>query len=83
MTADWRLDAACIEVGPDLFFPEAGGIAADAKRVCAGCTVRVPCLEFALAHRIPDGVFGGLSDGERRRVRRQRRLSVDQERSAA
>lgn len=73
---DWRHEAACIEVGTDLFFPEPGEPTAPAKRICAQCPVRTECLTFALTTREPHGVFGGLSVGERRQLLRQSRKAV-------
>ncbi len=69
----WRLDALCAETDPEAFFPEKGGSTREAKRVCAGCSVRAECLEFALANDERFGIWGGLSERERRRVRLQRR----------
>jgi DNA-binding IscR family transcriptional regulator len=68
---DWRLDAACREVDPELFFPETGQVpqAAAAKAVCAGCAVRGPCLEAALhgpqARDDHTGIFAGTTARER------------------
>ena len=75
---DWRQDALCAETDPEAFFPEKGGSTREAKRVCTGCPVRAECLEFALANDERFGIWGGLSERERRRVRLQRqgRLSA-------
>ena len=73
---EWRLDALCAETDPEAFFPDKGGSTRDAKRVCAGCPVRAECLEYALAGDERFGIWGGLSERERRRVRLQRRTSV-------
>jgi WhiB family transcriptional regulator, redox-sensing transcriptional regulator len=68
---DWRLDAACAKVDPQLFFPETGQVpqAAHAKQVCAGCAVRGPCLEAALhgpqAHDDRTGIFAGTTARQR------------------
>lgn len=70
----WQERANCLGVDPDLFFPERGASTREAKAVCRGCEVRVDCLEFALAHGEKFGIWGGLSERERRRVRRQRAL---------
>ncbi len=59
-------------VDPDLFFPAQGESLAQAKAICAGCPVRQPCLEFALEQREVFGVWGGLSERERRTLRRDR-----------
>jgi WhiB family transcriptional regulator, redox-sensing transcriptional regulator len=72
---DWRLDAACAEVDPELFFPETGQVpqAAQAKQVCAGCAVRGPCLEAALhgpqARDDHAGIFAGTTARERVHLR--------------
>jgi hypothetical protein len=67
----WRGEALCAQTDPELFFPEKGGSPAPAKRVCRVCPVRLPCLAFALAGDERHGVWGGLSERERRRVRRR------------
>ncbi|WP_199589396.1 WhiB family transcriptional regulator [Blastococcus sp. TF02A-26] len=63
----WRDDALCAETDPAAFFPEKGGSTREAKSVCGACTVRPECLDFALTHDERFGVWGGLSDRERRR----------------
>ena len=72
----WRLDALCAETDPEAFFPEKGGSTREAKRVCGGCAVRMECLESALANDERFGIWGGLSERERRRVRLQRRIPL-------
>jgi DNA-binding transcriptional MerR regulator len=68
---DWRLDAACAQVDPELFFPETGQVpqATAAKQVCAGCAVRGPCLEAALhgpqARDDHSGIFAGTTARQR------------------
>ena len=74
-TDDWRQSAACRDTDPDLFFPERGASTKEAKAVCRGCEVRAECLEYALSHGEKFGIWGGLSERERRRVRRQRALA--------
>jgi WhiB family transcriptional regulator, redox-sensing transcriptional regulator len=74
---DWRDDAACIDEDPELFFPigttgPAIDQAEEAKRVCARCAVREQCLEFALASNQDAGVWGGLTEDERRSLKRAR-----------
>ncbi len=69
---DWRLDAACRDLDTAIFFPESDEQADTAKAVCASCPVREACLEFALITRQDDGVWGGLDENERKRVRRRR-----------
>ena len=72
----WRLSALCGETDPEAFFPEKGGSTRDAKRVCTGCDVRAECLEFALRNDERFGIWGGLSERERRRLRMQRRDAI-------
>jgi Transcription factor WhiB len=68
---DWRLDAACANLDPELFFPEPGQVpqATAAKAVCAGCVVRGPCLQAALhgpqAHDDHTGIFAGTTARDR------------------
>jgi WhiB family redox-sensing transcriptional regulator len=72
---DWQSRANCMGVDPDLFFPERGASTREAKEVCRGCVVRENCLEYALANGEKFGIWGGLSERERRRVRRIRTMS--------
>jgi WhiB family redox-sensing transcriptional regulator len=62
----WWRDALCAQVGPEIFFPDQGASALPAKRVCAGCPVRSECLAEALGRGERFGVWGGLSERERR-----------------
>jgi WhiB family redox-sensing transcriptional regulator len=71
-TSGWQSRANCMGVDPDLFFPERGSSTREAKEVCRGCVVRVDCLEFAIANGEKFGIWGGMSERERRRVRRSR-----------
>lgn len=75
---DWRDRALCTEVDMDLFFPESfdywGSVAA--KRICAGCEVKAECLDFALRKHITQGIWGGTSERERRKLRKERRLAA-------
>lgn len=59
-------DAACAEIGGDEWFPEKGGSTRGAKKVCAGCEVRAQCLEWALDNGEAFGIWGGLSERQRR-----------------
>ena len=68
----WQDYANCLGVDPDLFFPERGASTREAKEVCRGCVVRLECLEFALVNGEKFGIWGGMSERERRRIRRQR-----------
>jgi WhiB family redox-sensing transcriptional regulator len=70
----WQTQANCMGVDPDLFFPERGASTREAKEVCRGCVVREDCLEFALANGEKFGIWGGMSERERRRLRRARAL---------
>lgn len=65
----WQLFANCLGVDPALFFPDRGVPTKDAKEVCQSCVVRKDCLEYALAEE-EFGIWGGLSERERRRLRR-------------
>src|SRR5688500_4279298 len=71
----WRADAACRDLPTALFFPdsESPADASPALAVCAVCPVRADCLEFALASRQADGIWGGATEADRRRIRRRRR----------
>jgi WhiB family redox-sensing transcriptional regulator len=71
----WQDFANCLGVDPDLFFPERGASTREAKEVCKGCVVRADCLEYALANGEKFGIWGGLSERERRRIRRQRAMA--------
>ena len=62
-------------VDPDLFFPERGASTREAKEVCRGCVVREECLEYALTNGEKFGIWGGMSERERRRIRRARALA--------
>nr|CRL72497.1 Transcription factor WhiB [Mycolicibacterium malmesburyense] len=66
----WQEKALCAQTDPEAFFPEKGGSTREAKRICQGCEVRDACLEYALAHDERFGIWGGLSERERRRLKR-------------
>ena len=68
---DWQERALCAQTDPEAFFPEKGGSTREAKRICSGCEVRAECLEYALANDERFGIWGGLSERERRRLRRR------------
>jgi len=74
----WMERAACRGLPTDLFFPHRGGIdtAAAAKAVCAACPVSDDCYEYAFASNERHGIWGGTSERERRRMRRERREVV-------
>jgi len=67
----WQERALCAQTDPEAFFPEKGGSTREAKRVCLSCEVRAECLEYALAHDERFGIWGGLSERERRRLKRR------------
>jgi WhiB family redox-sensing transcriptional regulator len=67
----WQDRAVCAQTDPDAFFPEKGGSTREAKRVCRACEVRAECLEYALDNDERFGIWGGLSERERRRIKRQ------------
>jgi WhiB family redox-sensing transcriptional regulator len=74
METEWMPQGRCREIPPGTFFPSDGVGVEVARRICAECPVKAPCLEYALLHRIDHGVWGGASERERRRILRQRRL---------
>jgi len=76
LTATWRKRAACRGIDPDVFYPALDEDADEAKTICRVCPVREACLEYALAHREREGVWGGATERERRRILRQRRKSA-------
>ena len=67
----WQADALCAQTDPEAFFPEKGGSTRDAKKICSGCEVKAECLEYALKNDERFGIWGGLSERERRRLRRR------------
>lgn len=71
----WQEYANCLGVDPDLFFPERGASTREAKEVCRGCIVKDQCLEFALDNSEKFGIWGGMSERERRRIRRARAIA--------
>ena len=72
----WRELGACKGLEPSIFYPDDDDEALDAKAVCAECGVRIACLEVALQVREKQGVWGGATERERRRMIRQRRRSA-------
>jgi WhiB family redox-sensing transcriptional regulator len=68
---DWQRDALCAQTDPEAFFPDKGGSTREAKRICQGCWVRGECLEYALAHDERFGIWGGLSERERRKLKKR------------
>jgi len=76
MNSSWRQRGACRGLDPEIFYPPTDDEADAAKAVCAECPVREPCLEFALSTREAEGIWGGTTARERRRVLRQRRKTA-------
>ncbi len=69
----WQKQANCLGVNPNLFYPERGVSTSEAKAVCDGCEVKNECLEAAVERGEKFGIWGGLSERERREIRRERR----------
>jgi WhiB family redox-sensing transcriptional regulator len=67
----WQERALCAQTDPEAFFPEKGGSTREAKKVCLTCDVRSQCLEYALAHDERFGIWGGLSERERRKLKKR------------
>ena len=67
----WQERGLCAQTDPEAFFPEKGGSTREAKKVCSGCEVRSECLEYALANDERFGIWGGLSERERRKLKRR------------
>jgi WhiB family redox-sensing transcriptional regulator len=76
MNATWRQRAACRGLDADIFYPVSDDDAYHAQAVCNACPVRQPCLEHALTFREREGIWGGLTERERRRLIRQRRKTA-------
>ena len=66
----WQDRALCAQTDPEAFFPEKGGSTREAKKVCLGCDVRAESLEYALMKDERFGIWGGLSERERRRLKK-------------
>ena len=67
----WQERALCAQTDPEAFFPEKGGSTREAKRICVSCEVRAECLEYALANDERFGIWGGMSERERRKLKRR------------
>lgn len=78
MNQPWRAQAACRGLDSEIFFPDPDDEDAEAvaKVICDVCPVREPCLEYALGFREREGIWGGTSERDRRRIVRQRRKSA-------
>lgn len=75
-TKAWLDLGACRGLDPGIFYPDTDDEAVEAKEICTGCAVQATCLEYALSHREKEGVWGGATERERRRIIRQRRRSA-------
>jgi WhiB family redox-sensing transcriptional regulator len=82
-SAGWRYRAACRGADLGLFFPGRGESAEPARRICALCPVRQPCLDYALSHGIVHGIWGGLSERNRRALRTRHVGAARRERDEA
>jgi WhiB family transcriptional regulator, redox-sensing transcriptional regulator len=67
----WQERALCAQTDPEAFFPEKGGSTREAKKVCLTCEVKAECLEYALQHDERFGIWGGLSERERRKLKKR------------
>lgn len=76
MDMSWRQRGACRGLDPEVFYPISDDDADEAKGICGSCSAREQCLEYALANREADGVWGGATERERRRILRQRRKTA-------
>lgn len=73
ITPAWLEDAICSQVDPALFFPEKGGDPRPAKRICGSCDASAACLSWAVSNAIPYGIYGGMTERDRRHLKRCRR----------
>ena len=71
----WQVDANCIGEDPDLFFPDRGASTRKAKELCNSCVVQEHCLEYSIVNNEKFGIWGGLSERERRKIRKERGLT--------
>jgi len=78
--SDWRDKAACLDNDPENWFPEpTWKPAANAKKVCAGCPVRLACGQYAIENGIREGVWGGMTEDERLKLTRKKRVFRDRD----
>lgn len=68
---EWESQALCAQTDPEAFYPDKGGSTKQAKDICLGCPVRLECLQYALDRDERFGIWGGLSERERRRLKRR------------
>ena len=79
---DWQLDGLCNQVDPEIFFPEKGGSTREAKLICGLCDVSKACLRYALETEEQHGIWGGLSERDRRPFRQVYKEHLEQLREA-
>lgn len=78
----WQVDANCIGEDPDLFFPDRGASTRKAKELCNSCIAQKHCLEYAIVNAEKFGIWGGLSERERRKIRKERGLTRKRRKNA-
>lgn len=69
--AEWTDDANCRGLNPEIFFPSRGADVTAIKSICRACDVQAECLAYALNNGEHHGIWGGMSERERRGIRRQ------------
>ena len=67
----WADSGSCTNADPDLFFPQPGTDTSYARSICRGCPVRIQCLDYALQSGQKHGIWGGMTESQRRRLRRR------------
>lgn len=72
----WQDYSNCRGADADLFFPERGASTRKAKAICNACEVQTECLEFAITQSEKFGIWGGLSERERRKIRKERSIAA-------
>lgn len=78
----WQVDANCKDADPDIFFPERGASTKKAKELCNSCKAQEHCLEYAIVNAEKFGIWGGLSERERRKIRKSRGLTRKRRKNA-
>jgi WhiB family redox-sensing transcriptional regulator len=73
----WMAEGTCAQTDPEAFFPVKGGSTREAKKVCADCPVREACLEYALERDERYGIWGGMSERDRRKLKKSRKKDPD------
>lgn len=72
---EWMADAACAGMDPDTFFPHDTDGATAAKAICRRCDVQIECLAYALEQDEKLGIWGGMGQRQRERIRRNRKTT--------